>query len=108
MQAWAAELAEARAVLHDELSLSATYTPPGGAVVSPVHVRLLRDLVKHGDLDRQGFAQARDDINYVVFDTTELPSVVRQGVFKVVGYDDPFTVEGLQPKDGRFQTARIR
>jgi len=105
--AWADLLADARATLHTELGLSATYTPPGvGATTVPATVRLVREMVNHGDLDRQGFAKVREDINSLVVDSTEVAAPTRNGRFTVTGHGT-FRVEDVEPADGRFLTVMV-
>ena len=105
--AWADLLADARATLHTELGLVATYTPPGvGATAVPTTVRLVREMVNHGDLDRQGFAKVREDINSLIVDTAEVSTPARNGRFNVTGHGI-FRVEDVEPADGQFLTVIV-
>jgi len=105
--AFSDHVAQARATLHAQLGLAATYTPPGPAAETvDVTVRVVRQLVNHGDLDRQGFAKVREDINSVVLDTGETGEPLRNARVVVPDLGE-FRIDDVEPADGLFRTCTV-
>ena len=105
--AFADFLADARASLHESLSLAAVYRDPGAGTLDVITaVRLLRTQPKFGDLDRQGFAQVVEDVNQLVLDTTDVPEPQERARVTVAG-QGIFRVDAVLPADGRFRTCNV-
>lgn len=68
-----------RTKVHETFGIPAVYTPPGDGA-TPVNLtkaRLHRNMVRQGDLDREGYAQVVEDVNRVVFDSDEIVPVAK-------------------------------
>jgi hypothetical protein len=95
---WAELRAAARATVHEQFGLPATYTAPDvGAVALPITVRWHTKTVRHGDLDREGYAQQLEDVNRVLFDRTQV-TPARNGVLVLEG--STYYVDFLLPAEG--------
>lgn len=107
--AWADIIAEARAAVHEEFALPATYTAPQvGAVPLPITVRWHTNSVRHGDLDREGYAQQNEDINRMIFLADQVVPA-RNGVVVLDGQS--YAVDFVLPYEGSFipcDMAKIR
>lgn len=64
-------LTEALGVVHATFAHPGTYTAPGGAPVD-VSVRFYHDVIRHGDLDREGYSRVLSDETMLVLLQTEL------------------------------------
>lgn len=64
----------ARRVVHDTFRLACVYRAPNKAP-RDIHARLHTKLRVFGDLDREGYAQMLEDVNYVFLDDAEGPFV---------------------------------
>lgn len=71
MTAWADMLTEALGVVHATFAHPGTYTAPGGAPVD-VSVRFYHEVIRHGDLDREGYSRVLSDETMLVLLQTEL------------------------------------
>ena len=95
---WADTRAAARLAVHQEFGLPATYTAPDvGAVPLPITVRWHTKSVRHGDLDREGYAQQNEDVNRMLFDRTEIVPI-RNGVVVLDGMT--YFVDFVLPHEG--------
>ena len=105
MAGWATFRAEARAAVHEAFGLPATYLAPG-SVGSPLSltVRWHASAIRHGDLQSGGYAEVRDPVDRLVFDTTEVEPV-RNALVTVEGVE--YRVDHLYPRNGRFRSAEV-
>lgn len=80
---WAAIRAERRLVVHGAFALPpALYYAPGSVIGTTVTIRLHQKGERHGDLDRQGYAEVVENTVRVVFLTSEV-SPERSGTVKL-------------------------
>lgn len=93
------------AIVHATFAIPAIYTSPEG-VVTPCNVRRHPEMKAVGDPQDEGFAVRVQNINELVFDTTEV-TPKRNGV--VVFSDDGSTYEvlNLLPPEGTMQPAEV-
>jgi len=112
---WTETLANARNTVHATFRRPAVYTSPLG-VVTNVWVRLHADLKVFGDLDREGYARVAEEINQVIFDSTEIVpqkgAVVDLGVDSnhapIPGADFKYDITYTTPKKGnRYIPAEV-
>jgi len=95
---WAETRAAARLAVHEQFGLPATYTAPDvGAVALPITVRWHTKSVRHGDLDREGYAQQNEDVNRMLFNRLEV-TPVRNGIVVLEGV--AYAVDFVLPNDG--------
>lgn len=67
---WKEIRAASRDLVHATFTRPAIYTH--GSVSKGVHVRLHNKLEVFGDLDRDGFSKRFEEVNQVIFDSTEI------------------------------------
>lgn len=105
----------ARAVVHNTFRRAAHYYPTAdvsGAGVA-VSIRLHSLIVREGDLDREGYSQVMEDVERMVFVTTEVMtnSIQRGGYIRI---DDNMVVYRLELREpsrdnysATFQVRRV-
>lgn len=105
MAGWATFRAEARAAVHEAFGLPATYLAPG-SVGSPLSltVRWHASAIRHGDLQSDGYAEVRDPVDRLVFDTLDRDQRVAHR-FDFGGVE--YRVDHLYPRNGRFRSAEV-
>lgn len=69
---WNTVRGKSRDIVHATFSHPAIYTDPVTSVESGCTVRLHNEFKRFGDLDREGFAQAIEEINQAVFDSAQI------------------------------------
>ncbi len=100
---WAETRALARSAVHQAFGLAASYLPPGGgALITGLTVRWHSRTVRHGDLDREGYAQVQEDVNRIMIDTAEVPCPERGGLITLTDDGRCYRVEYVLPYDGAF------
>lgn len=105
MAGWSDIRAEARATVHETFGLTASYLAPGsGSPTLSVSVRWHYGAVRHGDLDREGYAQVQEGQHRLVFDTLEV-TPERNARVTVEGVE--YVVDFLHPRNGRFRMADV-
>lgn len=72
MSEWADMLTEALGEVHATFAHGGTYTPPGGASAD-ITARFYHEIIRHGDLDREGYARVLADETMIVLLQSELP-----------------------------------
>lgn len=68
---WSDIFAEALGEVHTTFAHPGTYTEPGGAPAD-VSVRFYHEVIRHGDLDREGYARVLSDETILVLLQSEL------------------------------------
>ena len=68
---WRDLRAKSRDIVHATFGRPAIYTSPQG-VTTRVVARLHNELEVFGDLDREGYAERMEEVNQVVFDSTQV------------------------------------
>lgn len=69
---WNEIRAQSRDLVHETFRRPAVYTAPDGVTTTNVWVRLHNKLQIFGDLDREGYARVFEEINHIIFDSTEV------------------------------------
>ena len=100
--------AKARRTVHKTFARDATYTDPG-AGASPVaaRIRLHTQFLRHGDLDREGYAQVIDDVNQVMIDTGEIRPRTH-GVIDFQGVRKYRITEVIKDEGEQFWTCQVQ
>jgi hypothetical protein len=104
MAGWSELRAEARATVHETFGLPASYTPAGGGPTVQISVRWHYGAVRHGDLDREGYAQVQDGTHRLLFDTLEV-TPERNARATVEGVE--YVLDFLHPRNGRYRMAEV-
>lgn len=69
---WNEIRANSRDLVHDMFRRPAVYTAPDGVTTTNVWVRLHSKMQIFGDLDREGYARMIEEVNHIIFDSTEV------------------------------------
>ena len=105
MAGWSELRAAARATVHETFGLPASYLAPGeGVPALLISVRWHYGAIRHGDLNRDGYAQVQEGQHRLVFDTLEV-TPERNAVVAVEGVE--YLVDFLHPVTGRFRMAEV-
>lgn len=100
---WAETRGLARAAVHEAFGLSATYLPPGGGpTITGLTVRWHSRTVRHGDLDREGYAQVQEDVNRIMVNTAEVPDPERGAIITLTDDGRQYRIDYVLPFDGAF------
>lgn len=99
---WADIKTLARADVHENFGLSAQYLAPnGGALITGITVRWHTKVLRHGDLDREGYPQVMEDVNRIILDSTQIAEPERNGVV-TLSDGRHYSIDYVLPYDGRF------
>jgi len=101
---WADIRSTARSVVHETFGLAATYLPPGvdPVLVEGLAVRWHTRTVRHGDLDREGYAQVQEDVNRLMIDTAQVADPQRGGIITLTDDGRQYRIDYVLPYDGAF------
>ncbi len=100
---WAETRALARATVHESFGLAASYLPPdGNPLVTGLTVRWHSRTVRHGDLDREGYAQIQEDVNRLMLNTAEVADPQRGAIVTLTDDGRQYRIDHVLPFDGAF------
>jgi hypothetical protein len=105
---WREIRAQARDLVHETFCHPAVYTAPDGVTTTNVRVRLHSRLQIFGDLDREGYARVLEEVNHVIFDSTEVVPrkngtvnfAVDENFDPIVGLDAEYEIVNITPSAG--------
>lgn len=100
--AWADIRSAARETVHENFGRTASYlAPAGGMLIDGITVRWHTKVLRHGDLDREGYPQVLEDVNRIILDIRQVPDPLRNGLVTVPDVGT-FAIEYVLPFDGFF------
>lgn len=110
--AWIDIVQQARAVVHETFKRDALYYPSSDVSGSgvPVSVRLHDSQVMTGDLDREGYSQVYEDVERLVFLTSEVTAnnVQRMGYVRIIDNNQLYRLDLREPsRDGFTVTFQV-
>jgi hypothetical protein len=99
---WADIKTLARAEVHENFGLSAQYLAPnGGPRITGITVRWHTKVLRHGDLDREGYPQVMEDVNRIILDSRAVPEPERNGIVSLAD-GRAYSIDYVLPYEGRF------